>query len=171
MVASLEDADRALRRMETMIEELLTLAKQGEVVADTEPMSLQEIAESTWENVETADADLDVSADVYIEVDPERMKSLFENLYKNAVEHGGSDITVRVGVSEEDLYIEDDGPGIPADVREDVFDPGYSLSEEGTGFGLSIVKEIVEAHGWAIGITEAENGGVRFEISGVSFVE
>ena len=170
-VDSLADADRALRRMETMIEEILTLAKQGEVVADTELISLQDIAKSTWENVETADAQLHVSADVHIEADPGRVKSLFENVYKNAVEHGGSDITVRVGASEEGVYIEDDGPGIPVDVREDVFEPGYSLSEEGTGFGLSIVKEIVEAHGWAIGITEAENGGARFEISGVSFVE
>ncbi|RAW44347.1 hybrid sensor histidine kinase/response regulator [Halorubrum sp. 48-1-W] len=170
-VESLEDADRALRRMEAMLGELLTLAKQGEVVADTEPASIQEIAESTWENVETADAHLHVSTDNSIEADPGRMKSLFENLYKNAVEHGRSDITLRVGASEEGIYIEDDGPGIPADVREEVFEPGYSSSEEGTGFGLSIVEEIVEAHGWEIGITEAESGGARFDITGVEFAE
>ena len=170
-VKSLEDAGRALRRMESMLEELLTLAKQGEVVADTEPTNLQEIAESTWENVETADAQLHVSTDVSIEADPCRVKSLFENMYSNVVEHGGTEITVRVGASEEGVYIEDDGSGIPADDREAVFEPGYSSSEGGTGFGLSIVKEIVEAHGWTISITEAENGGARFEISGVEFAE
>ena len=170
-VESLADADRALRRMETMLEELLTLAKQGEVVADTEPMSLEEIAESTWQNVETADAHLHVSTDRSIEADLGRMKSLFENVYKNAVDHGGPDIILRVGASEEGFYIEDNGPGIPTDVREEVFEPGYSSSEEGTGFGLSIVEKIVEAHGWEIRITEAENGGTRFDITGVEFAE
>lgn len=170
-VESLEDADRALSRMEAMLEELLTLAKQGEVVADTEPISIQDVARSTWENVETADAHLCVSTDKSIEADPGRMKSLFENLYQNAIEHAGADVTLRVGASEEGIYIEDDGPGIPADVREAVFEPGYSSSEEGTGFGLSIVEEIVEAHDWAIGITEAENGGTRFDITGIEFAE
>ena len=69
----------------------------------------------------------------------------------------------------EGFYVEDDGPGIAADDRKQVFEAGYSSTREGTGFGLSIVKEIVEAHGWEIRVTEGTNGGARFEITGVEF--
>jgi len=55
------------------------------------------------------------------------------------------------------------GDGIPANEREAVFDHGYSTSDNGTGFGLSIVKQIVDAHGWEVSLTEADTGGVRFE--------
>jgi len=74
-------------------------------------------------------------------------------------------VTVTVGTLPDGFYIEDDGPGIPADEREDVFDAGYSTTEDGTGFGLSIVEEIADAHGWEIRAAEGSNGGVRFEIT------
>jgi signal transduction histidine kinase len=48
-----------------------------------------------------------------------------------------------------------------------VFDRGYTTSEDGTGFGLSIVEEIVDAHGWDIAVAESEDGGARFEITGI----
>lgn len=65
------------------------------------------------------------------------------------------------------FYVADDGPGIPADERERVFESGYSTADEGTGFGLAIVDEIVEAHGWEIEVTDSDDGGVRFEITGI----
>jgi signal transduction histidine kinase len=74
-----------------------------------------------------------------------------------------------IGELDDGFYIEDDGPGIPEDERDDVFDAGFSTNEEGNGFGLSIVKRIVEAHGWEICITESSEGGTRFEITGVEF--
>jgi signal transduction histidine kinase len=61
----------------------------------------------------------------------------------------------------------DDGPGIPAEERDRVFENGYSTSDEGTGFGLSIVEGIVRAHDWEISVTESETGGARFEITGL----
>jgi signal transduction histidine kinase len=63
--------------------------------------------------------------------------------------------------------IEDDGDGIPADERDEAFDYGHTTRDEGTGFGLSIVADIVDAHDWHISITESNEGGARFEISGV----
>jgi PAS domain S-box-containing protein len=91
----------------------------------------------------------------------------------DAVEHGADDVTITVGeLTERDGFdIEDDGPGIPPDERETVFEAGYSTSRDGTGFGLSIVKRIVDAHGWEISVTESHNGGARFEITGVEFVD
>jgi signal transduction histidine kinase len=68
------------------------------------------------------------------------------------------------------IYVADDGCGIPADAREAIFASGYTTAEEGTGFGLAIVGEIVEAHGWTIDVTESTEGGARFEIRGVGHV-
>ena len=61
------------------------------------------------------------------------------------------------------FYVADDGPGIPADSRDAVFEPGYTTAAEGTGFGLSIVAQVAEAHGWDVAITESADGGARFE--------
>jgi len=59
------------------------------------------------------------------------------------------DVTVRVGrVDEDTIYVEDAGSGIPEDRHDEGFEPGHSSTSAGTGFGLTIVKRIVEAHGW-----------------------
>jgi C4-dicarboxylate-specific signal transduction histidine kinase len=60
--------------------------------------------------------------------------------------------------------------GRPAQYRT-VFEAGYSTSETGTGFGLSIVEGIATAHGWAVRLDESPPGGARFEITGVEFAE
>jgi signal transduction histidine kinase len=64
---------------------------------------------------------------------------------------------------ESGFYIEDDGPGVPPDDRTDVFENGYTTEENGTGFGLSIVQTIFEAHGWNVSLTEGTEGGARIE--------
>ncbi|PSP62672.1 hypothetical protein BRC73_00365 [Halobacteriales archaeon QH_7_66_37] len=80
-------------------------------------------------------------------------------------------VEITVGDLPGGFYVADDGPGIPADEREQVFKSGYSTSDDGTGFGLSIVAEIAEAHGWAVDAVDADGGGARFEITGVDVVE
>lgn len=172
-VSSLEEVDRALTRMDEILEELLALSRQGDVVDDPDPVALREVAESAWSTAKTPDAELTVSVDRVFKADRGRLRSLFENLYQNAIDHGGSDVGIRVGGTETGFFIEDDGLGIPEASREEVFETGYSSSEkgEGIGLGLSIVKEIVEAHGWQIDITEGKDGGTRFEITGVEFTE
>ncbi|TKX52453.1 HAMP domain-containing histidine kinase, partial [Halorubrum sp. SP3] len=88
----------------------------------------------------------------------------------NAVEHGQTDVTVTVGELANGFYIEDDGQGISPDERDDVFEAGYSQSTDGTGFGLSIVGQIITAHDWQIHVTDGSDGGARFEITDVEFV-
>lgn len=68
-------------------------------------------------------------------------------------------------VAVERLNVSDDGEGIPPDARDAVFDHGHTGDAGGTCVGLSIVRAIVEAHGWSVGVTESEDGGARFEIS------
>lgn len=90
-----------------------------------------------------------------IQADRGRLRGLFENLYQNPVDHGGPDTNLRVERIDSGVVIEDDGPGISKAKREDVFELGHSSSADGIGLGLSIVREIVEVHGWKIQLTSS----------------
>ncbi len=174
----------AHERMATLIDDLLTLARQGQSVSERSPIALADAVRNSWTTVETHNATLNVEVSGTIRADAGRLQQLFENLFRNsvehgstgsrappgdAIEHGGHDLTVTVGHGAAGFYVEDDGPGVPVDRRESVFDPGHSTTPSGTGFGLSIVREIVNAHGWTITVTEGSAGGARFEITGVDF--
>ncbi|RXK49283.1 PAS domain S-box protein [Halorientalis pallida] len=163
----LDVVDEQLVRMEELIEDVLAIARHGEQVEDRKPVDVAPLVESCWETVETGDADLIVDTDRTLSVDTSRIQQLFENLFRNAIEHGGRDVTIRVGTLSDGFYVEDDGPGIPPAEREAVFEHGYTTDDDGTGFGLNIVEEIVTAHGWDVQVTDGTEGGARFEITGV----
>jgi len=181
-----DHVEGALSRMGSIIEETLALARQGRSVEETERVRIDTLARESWAHVDTGDASLQIAADASLRADPDRLRRAFENLFRNAVEHGStsnrpesgdavehestddpSGLTVRVGALDDGFYVADDGPGIPEDERERVLELGYSTADGGTGFGLAIVKEIVEAHGWEVAVAEGERGGARFEIRGV----
>jgi PAS domain S-box-containing protein len=161
----------SLDRMNEIIDEMLTLARQGQTVTDREVFRLEEACETTWEYIESGEATLVTEADRTVEADRARVLHIFENLVRNAMDHGPGDVTITVGDLEDGFYVEDDGPGIPEDEQDSVFEKGYTTDENGTGFGLSIVEAAVEAHGWEIGVTEGPAGGARFEVTGLSGVE
>lgn len=170
--AELEGIASALDRMEDLIQDILSAARYGQPVQETESIALSSFLQECWSIVESPDASLELVDEMSIWGDPDRLKQLFENLFRNAVEHGGTDVTVRVGQTDTNrLYIADDGTGISEAGREKVFEWGYTTSESGTGLGLSIVKEIAEAHGWTIAITESEAGGARIELTGVDIID
>jgi PAS domain S-box-containing protein len=153
-------------RIERIIEDVLELARQGETIGDTDVLALSEMAQSAWENIETGDARLELEDDLHtVEADRSRLVSLFENLFSNAIEHGGEGVTCRVDPTATGFYVADDGPGIPEAERADVFEYGYTTSDAGTGFGLAIVSTIAEAHGWEHALVESDAGGARFEFS------
>ncbi|MDB2271308.1 PAS domain S-box protein [Halorubrum ezzemoulense] len=173
--------ERALDEMERLIEDVLTLAKQGEAVGSFEPVHLGELAarysDDAFGSAEGEDpfggdetegeprVTVAVEADGEICADSGRVGQLLGNLFRNADEHGGDRVVV--GDLPDGFYVADDGPGIDADRRDEVFESGYTTSETGTGFGLSIVQRIAEAHGWEVAVTEGERGGARFEFTGV----
>jgi len=157
----------AVDRGQALVEELLTLARDGREVRSAEPVDLAELARRSWETVETEAATLETDVSRRVRAEKSRLRQLFENLYRNAVEHGGDDVTVRVGGLTDGFYVADTGSGIPTANREEVFDAGYSTSADGTGFGLRIVEQAAEAHGWAVTVTESGSGGARFEFTSV----
>lgn len=170
-----EKVERAHTRMLALIEDLLELARSGMDIDDTQEVVLSDLVQDSWQMVESKEATLSVQDDLNmcVEADQERLREVFENLFRNAIEHGGSDVSIEVDLlpAERGFYVEDNGPGIPEESYETVFESGYSTAEDGTGFGLAIVKEIAEAHGWDIRVTDGTDGGARFEVSGVEFVE
>ncbi|GAA0529964.1 HAMP domain-containing sensor histidine kinase [Halorubrum ejinorense] len=158
----------ALDRMDEIVEETLTLAREGKIVDDTDDVDLDDCVRECWSRVDTADATLSVDGPLTVRADRDRLSHVLENLFRNAIEHGGSDVTVRVGpLGEDGFYVEDDGVGIPGEDFERVLETGFTSSADGTGFGLAIVDRIVEAHGWELRIGDGPDGGTRFEISGV----
>ena len=159
---------RSLDRMDEIVTDTLTLARQGQVVSDLEPIELVNIVGECWKNVRTDEATIEIKDEIKIAGDRGRLKHVFENLFRNALEHGGSAVTIRVGqITDHGFYVEDTGPGIPADAREEVFEPGHTSSSGGTGFGLTIVNRIAEAHGWKVAVVDGTDGGARFEFTDV----
>jgi len=159
----LDRVGRALDRMARIIDDVLTVAREGDIVEDPVSIPLQTLARNSWEAVDTGAATLDVLSETVVEGDPDRLDRLFANVFRNSIEHGGEDVTVSVVDSARGFAVEDDGVGIPADERDRVFEAGVSGTDEGTGFGLDIVRGITEAHGWTVSVAESENGGARFE--------
>jgi len=190
----LDAVKRAHGRIGQLIDDLLTLAQNGETALDSEPVPLQTVVEQCWQTVETGDATLELQTSAVVRADPSRLRQLFGNLIRNSVEHGqtphterqddageqrattslsqsqrpAADLTLTVGELDDGFYVADDGVGIPAGERDTVFEGGYSLAS-GPGFGLRIVDEIVDTHGWSTTVTESDAGGARFEITGVEF--
>ncbi|KAA9410564.1 PAS domain S-box protein [Haloarcula hispanica] len=195
----LDSIDDAHERMQTLIDDILTLARDGREATTTEPVSLQTAASACWETIGTENGTLVTGTDSVVVADPRRLQRLLENLFRNCVAHGSepslsqmhensmeqgsvgspgqsdeiveSDTGVTVTVGDIDdasgFYVADDGPGVPEDERDTVFEAGYSTAPEGTGFGLAIVADIAAVHGWDVSVTDSESGGARFEITGV----
>lgn len=157
----------AIARSQALIDDLLTLAREGDQVDEVEAVDLGELAKKSWQSTETAQATLNVDESELVEADRDRLRELFENLYRNAVEHGGDDVTVHVGAMEDGFCVADTGSGIPESARDEIFEAGYSTADDGTGFGLRIVEQIAKAHGWEVSVTESTEGGARFDITGI----
>jgi signal transduction histidine kinase len=165
-----ERIDDAHDRMAHMIDELLQLARQGEVVRDAETVGLADLAREAWEEFDSRAASLrvDLSAAVTVEADRQRLRDVLINLFKNSVLHGGDDVTVRIGVTDDGgFFVADDGHGFVLDDPEAALQTGVTTSEEGTGYGLSVVEQIVSAHGWELSARPSDAGGARFDIQNV----
>jgi len=240
--ANLVKASEALDRMEQIIDDSLTLAREGQTIDERERVDLATLARRAWETTDTGGATLEVDPEVAIGVysDPSRLQSVFENLFRNSVEHGtelpetspepgtasaepeqpvgpdagpdadtdagtgteralarggadgseteaesggGADeadastdviarqLTVRLGRHADGFYVEDNGPGVPPEERDAVFDYEFSTDENGTGLGLAIVEAIARAHGWSVEMTEGSDGGARVVFSGVDVAD
>ena len=184
--------DRSLDRMESLIDDVLTLAREGQTVDEPDVVDLGTIARESWMITDSGDAELSIESTALVEADDGRLGSIFSNLYGNAVEHGSTSpdsharrdavehgvpedaeepLTVTVSVTDDAFVVADDGSGMDTPADTDPFEMGYSTDAQGTGMGLTIVDRVAEAHGWSVALRESDAGGLAVEISGVDFVE
>jgi PAS domain S-box-containing protein len=190
VVDRLDAVDGALDRIDDLVEDVLSLAR-GDTAIDPTVLSLERAVAGCWQG---DDDRVTVTADLRFVADRGRLQRLFENLFRNSVEHGstnsrakpddpvehgatgaegrsGVSITVGALADDDGFFLEDDGSGIHPDVRERIFESGYTTSTSGTGLGLDIVSRIADEHDWDYQVTTGEAGGARFEFTGVDVVD
>jgi two-component system OmpR family sensor kinase len=178
--AAMSTLSAGVQRAIHLVEQMLALARQ-EPRADSQrlPVRLDELArEIVTELVPQADAghiDLGVAAaqPATIAGDPDALRTLLRNLVDNAVRYtatgGRVDVTVESTAGEARLTVSDDGPGIPPEERQRVFDRFYrraGTAPSGSGLGLAIVKAIADAHGAAVSLDAGPSGkGLAVSVS------
>lgn len=165
----LAEIETAHERMDAIIGKLLAMAREEAADPDGR-VELRQVASDAWRTVETGDATLELACDdAAVLADGDELASLFENLFRNSVEHGGDGVTVRVGELDDGagFYVEDDGAGLPDDGRDCLFESGYTTRTGGTGVGLTVVGDVADRHGWTVEATDGDAGGARFELRGV----
>jgi PAS domain S-box-containing protein len=167
----LDRIERSIQRIDSLVSRVISMAEHDTGIEDTEQVSLEEIARLAWGMVgtDTDRAALHIVDSRELEADPDALQQALENLFENAIEHVGGDVTVEVGTIEGGIYVADTGPGIPEEARSEVFESGYTTVAGNTGFGLNIVKQIAVGHGWDVDIVDSEDGGTRVEITGITF--
>ncbi len=169
----IEAIDRSMDRIETIIEDVLEITRTGLPVTEPEATNVTALATRMWNEMEKGAVHpaLEIEEIADVMADPSLLERLLMNLFRNSVEHGGQEVLVRVGPLDDGFYIEDNGPGIPREKREQIFDWKFTTKAEGSGIGLKSVEQIVHAHDWTIRVGESGEGGARFEIISVDFVQ
>jgi signal transduction histidine kinase/DNA-binding response OmpR family regulator len=180
--AGLEEAQRAGRRLEVLVDALLDIARaeSGALEVDPEPTDLAELTADVVSmfrsTVENAGLQLVVAASPLpqpVLVDRERWVEIVSNLLSNAVKFtraGTIGVALRVVGEQVELEVVDTGIGIPADELDDVFTrfhqvPDVSDQFEGAGIGLSLVRDLVRAHDGEIGVRSSVGEGSTFTVT------
>ena len=132
-------------------------------------------AELLEPDYEAAGIELDIACDpLRIKAEPEMLQQVLVNLLLNSLNACPEGAKVRVEVSGNhetaSLQVTDNGPGIPEDLKKDVFKPYVSGRQDGHGLGLTIVRRMAEAHGWQVDLESSPGKGTTVTISGISVV-
>ncbi|MCU4744459.1 sensor histidine kinase [Natronoglomus mannanivorans] len=158
----LDGIEEALERVEDLLVDMTELARPSSPAREYKPISVATIALNAWELIDTRTATLQTQDCITIG-DRSQLQALFENLFRNAVGHGGENVTVRVGPMDDGFYVEDTGKGISREDREQVFEHGFTTGYGGSGIGLTIVKRVATEHNLEVALAESIEGGARFE--------
>lgn len=178
----LQTIEKHADRLTYLIEDLLTISRleSGQIVMNVQTVDLREevarVIDDLQSRVAMKQVQLhnEIPSGLSAQADADRLHQVLFNLIENAIKYGrhGGCITVSgraAGQDKVELWVQDDGPGIPAESRERVFERFYrvdrarSRESGGTGLGLAIVKHIVQAHGGEVWVkSEAGQGSTIF---------
>jgi len=175
-----EKIEKAAERCARIVANFLALARQRP--PERQQVALREVVEAAVEllayslQLDRVETRLELAEDVpCIQADNHQLQQVLINLITNAhhavrAVDGPRRITVRTRFDPQRsrvmLGVSDSGPGVPAELRQRIFDPFFTTkpADRGTGLGLSLCQEIVQAHGGTIGVGEEEGGGALFWI-------
>ncbi|HXD01507.1 MAG TPA: ATP-binding protein, partial [Verrucomicrobiae bacterium] len=168
-------------RLTYLIEDLLTVSQleSGQIVMNLHEVELRKEAAKVIEDLQAratgknARLQNEVPAELTARADTDRLQQVLFNLIENAIKYGRMEGTVVIGgkrdaAGKAELWVQDNGPGIPADAKERVFERFYRVDRArsretgGTGLGLSIVKHIVQAHGGEVWVKSELGQGATF---------
>jgi two-component system phosphate regulon sensor histidine kinase PhoR len=188
------DPDKATRFLQTiekhtdrltyLIEDLLTISRleSGQVVMNLHPVELRDEAQRVLDDLrsradeKSSRLDNTVPAGLEARADADRLQQVLFNLVENAIKYGRTQGCVSVGGKQRpdgkvEMWVRDDGPGIPVEARDRVFERFYRVDRArsretgGTGLGLSIVKHIVQAHGGEVWLSSELGAGTTFHFT------
>jgi two-component system, OmpR family, osmolarity sensor histidine kinase EnvZ len=164
-----KELDDDVADMQRMIEGYLAFAR-GEGDEEPIPCDLSDILEDVAAGARRDNADVSVTwqGDMNVQLRPIAIKRCITNLVSNALRHGTrAEIRAVRGKTSVEITVDDDGPGIPPERREDVFRPFVRLDESrnmdtgGTGLGLTIARDIARSHGGDVSLGTSPLGGLR----------
>ena len=177
----LQTIDKHTDRLTFLIEDLLTISRleSGQVLMNLQPVQLHEVAARVCEDLLTRAREKNIALEnrvpesLGVQADADRLQQVLFNLVENAIKYGRADGHVSIGArpildKKIEVWVSDDGPGIPAESRDRVFERFYRVDRArsretgGTGLGLSIVKHIVQAHGGEVWVNSELDKGTTF---------
>ena len=180
----LQTINKHTDRLTYLIEDLLTLSRLegGQISLNRQPVALAEVAQQVIEDLETRAQEQSVGVvnlippELEVQADVERLQQVFFNLLENAIKYGKVGGRVEIGVKplvagSVEVWVKDDGPGIPADSRTRVFERFYRVDRArardtgGTGLGLAIVKHIIQIHGGEVWVNSEIDKGSTFHFT------
>lgn len=173
--------DRHASRLGLLIEDLLLLSSldSGRIELRLEHLMLKDAVQEMLDDLAGAAAERratlqnQVDAGIVVRADAGRLRQILANLLENAIKYGREGGQVEVGAQVlsggwVQVSVRDDGPGIPAEARERIFERFYradkarTRAQGGTGLGLAIIKNLVAAHGGDVRVESAEGRGTVF---------
>lgn len=164
--------DDALAEIESIVSEVLRVARQSEPVRETDRVALADVAREVFDEHPVGTASLVPETTATVRADPGRLRLLFEQLFATVSEYGRDEastpITVTVGDLEDGFYVAEEGVAITEEGRDAAVDPGVSRTDRAS-IGLSIVTAVADAHNWTVDVAD-DAGGTRFEFRGVDRV-
>jgi two-component system, OmpR family, phosphate regulon sensor histidine kinase PhoR len=172
--------ERNTQRLDLLIQDLLTISalESERIKLNLQPVELRPLVERIFTDLNAKAENKNVSLvnevpELNATADANRIDQVFANLVDNAIKYGRAQGRVTVGGKKLDdgkleIFVQDDGPGIPAEALDRVFERFYrvdkarSRDQGGTGLGLSIVKHIVQAHGGEVWVKSELGKGATF---------
>lgn len=130
---------------------------------------LDRVAALTSSTAKERNVSVEVTAtDAVVQADRDQLVQVLLNLVLNAIESSSQKGRIRLSFKADEaacvFAVDDDGPGIPTDAEEKVFDPFFTTRAEGTGLGLSVVQQLVDGHGGSVKVSSSDLGGARFTV-------